>query len=482
MKRWSVTFLAILFCSAAAWSQGQPSAQTGSSEPIYRITVVGRSIKAINYGHREEPTRIGFAGTVLSQKSKGDAWVESKRGAVRVQAKFEKLPPPNRFGPQYLTYVLWAITPDGRATNLGEIVPDADDNAKLQVTSHFQAFGLMVTAEPFYSVAQPSDVVVLENVVRPETIGKVEEVTANTRLLSRRGAYTMDLNAEAPTGGKKLSMDRYEAVVELYQAQNAVQIAQAEGAATYAPDVFAKAQRLFQRAQMDNNTNASPRQIVTTAREAAQAAEDARIVTAMRLDEEQQRREKRAAERAAEQAAVARAQAQAAVEQQASLTPEPEPEPQSEPVEGSGPVIQIRPGPRAPGEMHADLRTDLYQQFSSAFETRQTARGIVLNINDVVFRTNSASLAPSSMDRLSRVAGPLRAHPELKVQVEGYTNGTTDQQLMSNRAAAIVDYLNQQGITAASMTARGLTMHPPAGAPQYRHVEIIVSGGELGGR
>jgi len=473
MKSWNLLLLSVALVSLPAWSQIAPQSVSSSGEPIYRITVVGRSIKAINYGHREEPTKIGFAGTVLANRAKGEAWVESKQGAVKVEAKFEHLPSPTSYGPQFLTYVLWAITPDGHATNLGEVVPDGGDNAKLHVTSHFQAFGLMVTAEPFYSVDQPSDVVVLENVVLPETMGKIEEVTANTQLLRRRGTYTMEMGlAQPPTSGKKLPMDRYQAVMALYQAQNAVQFAGAEGASRYAPGVYAKAQQLLQTAQSYNSSEAPPRQVITAAREAAQAAEDARLITARGRDEEQKLNEEKRVAQVAAQEAANRARAEAMQQQNSA--------PQT--IVQTGPVIQVQPNEFPPSPRPViDLRTELYRQLSGIVPAQQNSRGLVLYVSDSAFSAGTVSLHSNFIDPLSRVAAALKSHPELKVEVEGYTTGSSDQRLMSDRAAAVRDYLMQQGITATSMTARGLSMHPPVGSPQYRHVEIIVSGSELGG-
>ncbi len=473
MKPVNVTFLALLLGSAAAWSQGAQNATPAENPgptPIYRVTVVGRTIKAVNYEHLSEPTKIDFRGTVLAPQAKGEAAVESRKGATKIDAKIEHLPDPTRFGPRFLSYVLWAITPDGRATNLGEVVPDADGNAKLHVTTRFQAFGLLVTAEPYYSVTQPSDVVVLENAVRPDTQGKIEEVRANAQLLPSRGGYTLNAGAsQAQPEGKKLSMDRYQAVVALYQAQNAVQIAQAEHADTYAPEVFQKAQQLLQQAQSYESRKASPKQVITSAREAAQAAEDARTITTSKKEEERLVAEKEAALRAA-----ARAKAEAAAAEQQKIMAERESEEQRARAIRAG-----EPGDQ-PAAAPVDLRTQLVEQLSNLGPTRWTARGLVVDLSDTAFQWNAAGLQPPALDALAKAVSVLQAHPELKVEVEGYTNGTSDQQLMANRAAGIRDYLVQQGIQAASMTARGLTMRPPADAPQMRHVAIIISGSSLG--
>lgn len=279
-----LSYTVFLACYAAAQTPAPPAAvPEGSanrvSEPLYRVTVVSRTTKAINYGHLTDPTKVGLKGTVLMSDAQGEARVESKRGAVEIEAKVNHLGSPTRFGPEYLTYVLWAITPEGRPVNLGELVADPSDKAKVKVSSDLQAFALIVTAEPYFSVTQPSDVVVMENVLQPETLGRVQEVDAKYELLPR-GHFTYDTGAPpTPPSGAKLSMSEYEAVVATYQAQNAIQIARAAGADKYAAGTLQKAEQLHRQAVDLQAKKSSSRQIVTLAREAAQAAEDARVIS-----------------------------------------------------------------------------------------------------------------------------------------------------------------------------------------------------------
>lgn len=278
---------------AASAAGQQPVSTTGqqpaatppqSRPPIYRVTVVSRTTKAVNYGHITEPTKIGLKGTVLFPELQGEARVRSTRGAMEIDAKVNHLGPPTRFGPQYLTYVLWAITPDGRPVNLGELVADPNDKAELKVSTPLQAFALIVTAEPYFAVLQPSDVVVMENVVEPRTAGKVEQVDAKYELLPRT-PYTYDATPPAAnTEGPKVSMNQYEAMVAVYQAQNAIQIAKAAGADRYAPDTLQRAEQLYQDALSLQAKKAGSKDVVTNAREAAQAAEDARVVTQKRQE------------------------------------------------------------------------------------------------------------------------------------------------------------------------------------------------------
>jgi len=157
-----------------------------SDAPIYRITVVQRSLSAVNYGRRSGPTKIDFRGTVLAPETRGSATVEAKAGAVGIHAKFAGLDSPAKFGPQYLTYVLWAISPEGQTERLGEVITNHSDDAKLDVTTSLQTFGLLVTAEPYFAVSKPGPVVVMENVLRPDTVGRRNKFLRNTNCCRER--------------------------------------------------------------------------------------------------------------------------------------------------------------------------------------------------------------------------------------------------------------------------------------------------------
>ena len=250
--------------------------------PIYRINVVSRTATAINYRHRSGETKIGFQGTVLLPEAKGKATVEAQKGAAQIDAKFERLDPPTKFGRQYLTYVLWAVTPEGRASNLGEIVADESNKGKLRTSTELQAFALIVTAEPYFAVTQPSDVVVLENVLKAGNVAGTELVTANYELL-KRGEYQYEVDGSSgPVSTQRLPLDRYEALLELYQARNAVGFARSQGADQHAFSAFSKAEKLLEQAENAYARNARSKDVVTVARQASQAAEDARIIALKR--------------------------------------------------------------------------------------------------------------------------------------------------------------------------------------------------------
>jgi hypothetical protein len=280
MKKTILSFCVVLLAPSCLLSAQANKTTT----PLYKVNVVSRTTKAINYQQRGGPTKIGFQGTVLLPEIRGEATVDSRRGSTVIDAKLEKLQAPTRFGPEYLTYVMWAITPDGRAVNLGEIVANHSNKARLHASTEFQAFGLIVTAEPYFAVTQPSSVVVAENFVRPDTVGSVQEITARAEFLDR-GTYNFDVARARQIdnqSGQKVSMDEYEAIVQLYQARNTVQLAQAAGAAEHAPDVLKKATEFLQQAEAAYTSRNAFKYVVSVARNASQTAEDARLLATKR--------------------------------------------------------------------------------------------------------------------------------------------------------------------------------------------------------
>ena len=258
-----------------------PVAQSNQSVPIYNVTVVQRALQAVNFERHSGPTDIDLKGTVLMPKTEGKATVEVKNGYTKIDLNIKRLQPPTLFGTEFLTYVLWAITPDGHSVNLGEVVANGSDKASMHITSPYSTFGLLVTAEPYFAVPYPSDVVVLESFVRPDTIGRVEEVQAKYELLPR-GQYTLNIQAAqlasaALKNQPGVSMDEYEGVVELYQARNAVQIARADGAGQFAADTINKAQGYLDQAEA-SYTQKNWKAVTDRARQAAEAASDARTI------------------------------------------------------------------------------------------------------------------------------------------------------------------------------------------------------------
>ena len=477
-------------------------AATAQNVPLYRVTVIERTVKAVNYQYRSGmPTQIDFRGTVLLPEGKGDAMVESKAGRTEIDAHFEHVSPPSRYGQEYLTYVLWAITPEGHAKNLGEVLAGSSDKAKLRVTTDLQAFGLIVTAEPYAAVRQPSDVVVMENEIRPDTIGKIEPIQAKYDLLPR-GEYTYNVPADllaAEGNGPRVSMSEYESTVEVYQAQNAVQIAGAMGAAQYAADTFARAQQLLTTAQQLQRSHADKSQIIQNAREASQTAEDARTITlkrkqdaemasaratadqerALRLKAEadaQTARAQATADRAmldqerARQQAEQQAAAYAQTATQAPVTPAP------------APVVVVRQAPdQMASQQRRDLRINLYQQLgASSLEVTDTPRGLLVTIPASDF--TGRGLQAFAAGQLTRVAAVLAAHPGLVAEVDDNGEGSTGERAEAVRAALV-----QSGVPANAISVRAVgnsrpiaSNATPNGRELNRRVEIAISGDVIG--
>jgi outer membrane protein OmpA-like peptidoglycan-associated protein len=485
----------------------QPDATTSQSTPIYRVEVVSRSIQAVSYRNRSGWTKVDFQGTTLAPQAKGTAEVESEIGHMTVKLDVHHLPSARTFGPLYLTYVLWAITPDGHAQNLGEVQVDEHGDYKGTMTTDLQAFGLIITAEPYFDVRQPSDVVVMENVIRSTTLGKWETINAKYSLLPR-GQYTYhvpesQLKPVALNSSKKSPLDLYEAI-------NAVQIAQYAKADQYAPDIFQDAQSLLQQAEAYwSRKQWNPTKM--TAREAVEKAEDAREASLNKqkqIADEQARERALAAEqqaRLAQQQAQQAAAAQAAAEQQAALEAQQRAAAEQAKAEAEAARRQAAQEAerarqaaeeanrlRQQAEMERDqLRQQLLQQFNAVLPTHETPRGLVINIGDLLFATGKYDLTEKARESLARIAGIIESHPGLHLVVEGYTDNTGspefNEKLSNQRADAVHDFLIQQGVNPQDITAVGYGENFPVasnstaqGRALNRRVELVVSGEIIG--
>jgi outer membrane protein OmpA-like peptidoglycan-associated protein len=496
----------ILFCMSA---QGQQPVQQGhvqmdrsGSVPIFRVTVVERTTKAINYRHRSGSTPIDFRGTSLMPDAKGEAIVNSKQGRIEINARMEHLSPATQYGPEYLTYVLWAVTPEGRPKNLGEVLLNGN-NSKLDVTTDLQTFGLIVTAEPYFAVTQPSDVVVLENFVRSDTQGTYEDIDAKYELL-QRGQYVLNVN---PSELKSMPLDR-KTPLELYEARNAVRIARWTGADRYAADTLHKAEVGVQNAEEELSGKIGNKTVAQNARDAAQNAEDARLITIRKIQEEESANEKAAADQRdaearadAERAQRAKAEAEQAAAQSdlAKRQAEAEAERASQEraaalarqQEAQDQLALARQSAEQAEQEKAQLREQLRQQLNVILETRETARGLIINMSDVLFDTGKYSLKPGAREKLAKVSGIILAHPGLNLEIEGHTDSIGsdeyNQRLSEQRANSVRDYLVAQGLSGGTISALGLGKTAPVttnstavGRQQNRRVELVVSGEPIG--
>jgi len=570
MKRFTIgllTVCGVLAAQAPAQNQTQERRENADRAasgltPIYRVTVTERTAKAISYQHRSGATKIDFGGTALMPNAHGEAKVESKKGYIEIEVEFRNMTAATQFGGEYLTYVLWAITPEGRTSNLGEILRGGGTSGKLDVTTELQAFGLIVTAEPYFAVSRPSDVVVMENVVRADTKGKIELIDAKYELL-QRGQYehlanVLDLkvNGNMP--------------LELYEARNAVNIARKSGADRFATDTFEKAQSNLKQSEAYHARNAGSKPVTMTARQAVQIAEDSRAIAVKRQDDDLLAAERQAgaAREARAENATARAKNATTVAENATANAQSETariarEAESARLRAQSEADRLRrendaktaaaqndadrlkrendlrasaaqstadrlkqdnDAKMAAAQSEADrlrrendaqkantqseldriasekrqleadkteLRSQLLLQFNTILQTRDTARGLIVNMSDVLFDTAKFSLRPEAREKLAKVAGIVSGHPGLRLDVEGHTDNVGgddyNQQLSEQRGSAVRDYLTQQGMQATSVSTKGFGKTQPvasnetaSGRQQNRRVELVISGEIIG--
>jgi outer membrane protein OmpA-like peptidoglycan-associated protein len=480
---------------------GVCAAQTQEPEPA--ANVISGTVAAIGYPVGGGGTKVTMTGTDAASQSSGEAKVEAKAGGTTIQLKVTGLPQPTSLGAEFLTYVLWTVTPDGTTTNLGEILIDENGQGSLQVKAQSQTFALIVTAEPYYAVRIPSEIIVLVNETRKNTKGKI--YPDNTYKLMRRREYVQLGNPLA------LKPDLKKVPLAMYEARNAVDIAKSRDAAKYAPEVFAKAQSSLQMAENTLAQGSSKNDVISAARQTIQFAEDARALAAQRQDAERIQNEKDAAASAAAAKAKAEADAQAAAEaqRQAELTAAKEAQMRAQSAAAKAAadaaaakaaadqaVLQAKEdaareeAARAKAATEA-LRAQLLQQLNDVLQTTDTPRGLVVNMADVLFQTGKYALSADAQLKLAKLSGIIQAHPGLNLAIEGHTDSTGTAEfnlnLSQQRADGVRQFLVMQGLSPDTITATGLGEEGPiadnstaAGRKQNRRVEIIVSGQIIG--
>jgi outer membrane protein OmpA-like peptidoglycan-associated protein len=562
----TLAFVLALGASPLAHARPQAPADAGNPTPTFRVNVVSRTTRAVSYRHRSGATKIDFQGTDLMPGAAGEAKVESKRGALEIEVEFSGLDKPtSSFGNEYLTFVLWAISPEGRPVNIGEVLVGGDHRSKLDVTTDLQAFAMIVTAEPYYAVRRPSNLVVLENAIRTDTVGATEAVDAKYELIDRGGyiptGYTFDpvvINAKMP--------------LEFFEARNAVRIAKSSGAERYASTSYEKAVRQMNEADtMAVGRHENKKALISLSREVVQTAEDAREIAVKHIDEERLAAERSAgagreadaraaadaesqrrvtaeaatadanrqrneadrqnadAQAAAQQAAAAQAEAEAAKSDAQAKQQAAEADSDANRAAAATSDAQLRQAAAAQADAESakndaqakqqaaeadsdanraaaatsdaqlqvavhdreELRARLLQQFNLILETRDTARGLVVNMSDVLFDSGKFTLRAPAREKLAKISGIVLAYPSLRLAVEGNTDsvGTEafNQELSEQRAEAVRDYLTKEGIPATSTTAAGFGKTRPIasndtsdGRQQNRRVELVVSGEVIG--
>jgi len=488
------------------------------TQPAAKPTTVVRTTKALHYRPQGSSVKIAFQGTDAMSSATGEAKVEGKKTNIEIDAKFQGLEDATKFGLEYLTYVLWAVSPQGRAVNLGELTVD-HGKGRLKTYTDMQTFGMIVTAEPYSAVSQPGNTVVLENIFVEGAGG--EEITTKYELLGTGTYSSVNTHIQDAIFGIDPNTPR-----ELFEARNAVRIAHIANADKYAPSIVAKADLQLKEAESAYRGKQDKRSIEAAAREAAQTAEESRVMAVKQKAEEetqaQAAAEKRAADeraakartdaeaqsRARAEAEAARAQAEAAKAEALQAAQEAARQKQeAEQAKAEALAQQQALAAEADKARQAaaqseqmrqqaekekqELRARLLQQLNTVLATRDSARGLIANMSDVLFKSGSFELLAGARERLAKVSGIVLAYPSLRLSVEGHTDsvGSDDynQQLSERRAEAVRDYMVQQGIASDAVSASGFgktapvaTNDTPEGRQQNRRVELVLSGEAIG--
>ncbi len=491
-----------------------------AASPEGQATTVSRTTKAINYRRAGTSTRVSFNGTDLMRGASGEAKVESKSNRIEIDAKFIAMDDSTKFGLEYLTYVLWAISPQGRAVNLGELVVK-NGMANVKSITDMQTFGMIVTAEPYYAVTQPGDEVVLENIMPAALAAQTENIDAKYSLISRGSYASANTKIESAIFG----VDR-KAPQELFQARNAVRIARNALADKYAASTLSKAEDQLKLAEDTYRTKGDKKKVVAASRNVIETAEEARVIAiqkkseedaALAADAERKAAAAREAQARADAAAEAARRSQAEQDRQAAEAARADAERMKSEAEQAAQdaakqraeaeaaraaAIAQQQAAEADAEKarqaaaqaekdKADMRAQLLQQLNSILQTQDTARGLIVNMSDVLFDTGSSTLKSAAREKLAKISGIVLAHPGLNLQIEGHTDSVggdqMNQQLSERRADSVRDFLISQGVAGSSVSARGFgKTHPVAsndtseGRQKNRRVELVVNGAAIG--
>jgi outer membrane protein OmpA-like peptidoglycan-associated protein len=427
-----VVLLGCIFVAASAPGFAQNNRQSqaiASSDVLSQISM---------FSYREgKKSSLNFRGTPIAANAQGKADVQYEDNNAEISAKVEDLPAPGSLGP-YTTYVLWAVTPDGRAVSQGVIAGYEGGKGEIKTEYGASQFALIVTAEPHFAVSAPSTMIALYNVA-----DKVEATESKVTSLTERFDYS---------ALKPIAIDEEKSPAAIVQAKYAVAIAESVGAKQYAADTYAAAtQKLGAAETAANAKKSSDRKAAANfARESVIASEDARRAAMVGAAAANAERDRQAVAAAAAEAERARSAAENA----------------------------------------AKARLELLGRLDAALPTRVTERGLVSEIGGVQFATGTSDLSGPAREALARFSGIVASYPGLKFNIEGHTDNvgsaTANNELSLRRAIAVRDYLIGQGVAASTIDVAGLGSSRPEadnstaeGRSRNRRVEIVVSGGPL---
>ena len=483
LDRWMFAFALSLCCIWAGYAIGKAAGQADSAaqaeQQVPQSALLTKSATAIGFEVGGGSTKVDLKGADSMPQASGQAKVEikAKAGRTSVDAEVKGLKPPSTLGSELLTYVLWAVTPEGRTGNMGEILLNKNGDGKLSATTPAQTFSLVVTAEPYFAVRLPSETVVLQSERRKDTKGKIFPVKEYKLL--KRSQYEKMGNPLALTLDPNVPL-------EVYEARNAVEIAKSRGADKYAAEIFSKAKGSLELTENSLASRAEKNTVISAARQTAQFSEDARLLTAQRREKERIAKEQEEAAAKAQAEAEAKAAADAAEAKRKADADAAEAKRKAD-----AEIAAQEQARRAAERDKQQLRARLLEQFSRVLPTTDTPRGLVVNMGDVLFDTGKSDLRSGAREALSKLTGIVLNYPSLRLAVEGHTDSTGsaefNQALSEKRADAVRDYLVSQGLDAGTMSAQGLGMNDPVadnktteGRQKNRRVEIIVSGEVIG--
>ena len=499
----SILLTVALTLPVIAWQQKE-----GRQWRSHEFKPVAHTTTAVDY-KQGTTSKVELRSTSLMPDAKGEAEVKPSSGRADIEVKMENLKPANSINLNYLTYVLWAISPDGHTSNIGELI-EKDGKSEIKTAAPMQAFALLVTAEPYFAVTQPGDQVIAENVVNKGTKGSISGVDVSFEMIPRDAYADQAEPMEKPVYG----MDK-KTPLSLLEARNAVRIAKSANADEFASAPFQNAQQSLTQAEDYYQRKQSSKSIDTVARAAVQSAETARVAALKaeeqsRIDRERDEQAHRAADaqaqsqkaqadaqQAAQQAQLAQQQAQieaqrrqnVEAQQQAAAAQAAQAQADANQARQQAQTAQMQA--QQAQQQTAQTRAQMLAQLNSVLETRDTARGLIVSMPDVLFDTGKADLKPIARERLAKVAGILMAYPDIQVEIDGYTDSTGtpsfNQQLSEDRAGSVRDYIARQGVPAGSISTHGFGQDSPvasndtaSGRQQNRRVELVVSGQAIG--